>query len=87
MFLVSRVILEKNESIGVYSHLDLAKEACEKDYSNKKANKATKGIVYLIENFELDTYDEVAPHVLYDYVPSPNSNTWSLAIIERISSI
>lgn len=84
MFLASRVVLFKTQAIGIFSSLELAKNACETDYEGKVG---AGGITYLIEEFEQDVYDVSAPHVLHDYIPNPGSNTWSQAIVERKSSI
>ena len=84
MFLASRVILQKPQAIGVFTTLDLAKNACKADYQEKVG---AGGIIYLIENFETDVYDPLAPFTLYDYIPNPSTGNWSQTIVERKLSI
>lgn len=84
MFLASRIILGKSQTIGVFTTLDLAKNACKTDYQGKVA---AGGIIYLIEDFEVDVYDPTAPTTLYDYIPNPSTGNWSQTIVERNPSI
>ena len=84
MFLASRVILQKPQAIGVFTTLDLAKNACESDYHERVG---AGGIIYLIESFETDVYDPEAPTTLYDYIPNPSTGNWSQTIVERNPSI